>query len=158
MTTETDPIEIGACAPEFTLPGTQGPFSLSAQRGKHVVLYFYPRDATPGCTTEAETFRDQYAAFAAANAIIVGVSRDSLASHKKFAEKLGLPFTLLADPQELVCTQYAVMKEKMLYGKKVRGIERSTFLIDAAGKLRQSWRGVKVAGHAEAVLAALQTL
>lgn len=158
MTTETDPLEIGAQAPDFSLPGTHGSFSLSAQRGKHVVLYFYPRDATPGCTTQAETFRDHDAAFAAANAIIVGISRDSLASHKKFAEKLGLPFALLADPDETVCVQYAVMKEKMLYGKKVRGIERSTFLIDMTGRLRQSWRGVKVVGHAEAVLAALQTL
>lgn len=158
MTTESDPLEIGAPAPDFTLPGTQGVFSLRAQRGKQVVLYFYPRDATPGCTTEAEMFRDQYEAFAAANAIIVGVSRDSLGSHKKFAEKHGLPFTLLADPQEAVCTQYRVMKEKMLYGKKVRGIERSTFHIDPTGTLRQSWRGVKVAGHVEAVLAALQTL
>lgn len=120
------------------------------------MLYFYPRDATPGCTTEAEAFRDQYASFAAANAIIAGVSRDSLASHKRFADKLDLPFSLLSDPHEIVCAQYDVMKEKMLYGKRVRGIERSTFLIDKSGKLLQAWGGVKVAGHVEAVFAALQ--
>ena len=153
-----DTPKIGTMAPDFSLPGTEGTFTLHAQRGRHVVLYFYPRDATPGCTTEAETFRDQYAGFVAANALIVGVSRDSLGAHQKFAAKLALPFPLLADPQETVCAQYSVMKEKTMYGKKVRGIERSTFLIDTNGKLRQVWRGVKVAGHAEAVLAALQTL
>lgn len=158
MSTESAPPELGAPAPDFSLPGTEGTFSLRAQRGKHVVLYFYPRDATPGCTTEAEAFRDSSAAFAAANAIIVGISRDTLGSHRKFADRLALPFALLADPEETVCLQYLVIKEKMLYGKKVRGIERSTFLIDKDGKLRQMWRGVKVAGHAEAVLAALQTL
>lgn len=127
---------------------------LKALRGKKVVLYFYPKDATPGCTTEGQNFRDLHARFKRRNTVILGVSRDSIASHEKFKAKQGFPFDLLSDPDEKLCKQFDVIKEKSLYGRKFLGIERSTFLIDEDGKLRQEWRKVKVKGHAEEVLEA----
>ena len=127
---------------------------LKALRGKKVVLYFYPKDATPGCTTEGQNFRDLHARFKRRNTVILGVSRDSIASHEKFKTKQGFPFDLLSDPDEKLCKQFDVIKEKSLYGRKFLGIERSTFLIDEDGKLRQEWRKVKVKGHAEEVLEA----
>jgi peroxiredoxin Q/BCP len=127
---------------------------LKALRGKKVVLYFYPKDATPGCTTEGQNFRDLHARFKRRNTVILGVSRDSIASHEKFKAKQGFPFDLLSDPDEKLCRQFDVIKEKSLYGRKFLGIERSTFLIDEDGKLRQEWRKVKVNGHAEEVLEA----
>jgi peroxiredoxin Q/BCP len=144
--------------PDFPAASTAGAFRLSQLRGQIVVLYFYPKDSTPGCTTESQDFARASAHFARAGATIVGVSRDSLASHEKFRAKFELPFELLADPEEALCALFAVMKQKNMYGKMVRGIERSTFLIDAQGVLRQEWRGVKVPGHVDAVLAAVQAL
>jgi len=123
-----------------------------ALRGKKVVLYFYPKDSTPGCTTEGQDFRDLHAKFKRQNTIILGASRDSLASHDKFRDKQKFPFDLLSDPDEKLCKQFDVIKEKNLYGRKFMGIERSTFLIDENGKLRQEWRKVKVKGHAAEVL------
>ncbi len=123
-------------------------------RGKKVVLYFYPKDNTPGCTNESKDFRDLHAKFRRAGAIVLGASRDSLASHDKFRDKFDLPFDLLSDPDENLCKQFDVIKEKNMYGRKTLGIERSTFLIDADGKLRAEWRKVKVKGHAEEVLEA----
>jgi peroxiredoxin Q/BCP len=144
---------------DFTLPATGGQdFSLAAARGKTLILYFYPKDSTPGCTTEAQQFRDLHPAFLAANCGVVGVSRDSLRSHENFKAKQSLPFDLLADSEEALCTQFAVIKEKKLYGKLVRGIERSTFVIDANGILRREWRGIKVPGHAQDVLDFVRTL
>ncbi len=144
---------------DFSIPATGGStFTLSAQRGSVVVLYFYPKDSTPGCTTEAQDFRDLYAEFVAAGALVVGVSRDSLKSHENFKAKQALPFALLADIDETLCQRFAVIKQKKMYGKEVRGIERSTFLIDRAGVLRREWRGVKVAGHAQQVLDAVRSL
>jgi peroxiredoxin Q/BCP len=144
---------------DFTLPATGGQdFSLAAARGKTLVLYFYPKDSTPGCTTEAQQFRDLYPEFQAASCNVVGVSRDSLRSHENFRAKQNLPFDLLADSEEALCTQFAVIKEKKLYGKLVRGIERSTFVIDAKGILRREWRGIKVPGHAQDVLDFVRTL
>ena len=145
-------------APEFTAPATGGMFSLAALRGKRVVLYFYPKDNTPGCTTESLAFRDLSPKFAAAGAVIVGVSRDSVKSHDNFKAKLELPFVLVSDSDEQVCTAYNVMKLKKMYGKEVRGIERSTFLIDEQGVLRKVWRGIKVPGHVDEVLEAVQAL
>jgi peroxiredoxin Q/BCP len=129
---------------------------LKALRGKKVVLYFYPKDATPGCTTEGQDFRDLYTRFKRQNAVILGASRDSIAAHEKFKDKQGFPFDLLSDPGESLCRQFDVIKEKMLYGRKFMGIDRSTFLIDAAGKLRQEWRQVKVKGHVDEVLEAVK--
>jgi peroxiredoxin Q/BCP len=125
---------------------------LKTLRGKKVVLYFYPKDATPGCTTEGQDFRDLHGKFKRQNTVILGVSRDSLASHEKFKAKQSFPFDLLSDPDETLCKQFDVIREKMLYGRKYMGIERSTFLIDADGKLRQEWRKLKVKGHADEVL------
>lgn len=121
-------------------------------RGKKVILYFYPKDSTPGCTTEGQDFRDLYAKFKRQNAIVFGVSCDSLASHEKFKAKQDFPFDLLSDPDEKLCLHFDVIKEKMLYGRKYMGIERSTFLIDEDGKLRAAWRKVKVKNHAQEVL------
>ena len=144
---------------DFELPATgPSPFRLSAQRGKTVVLYFYPKDSTPGCTTEALQFRDLQADFLAAGCVIVGVSRDSLRSHENFKLKQELPFELISDPEETLCTQFAVVREKKMYGKLVRGIERSTFVIDTQGVLRREWRGIKVPGHAQEVLDYVRTL
>jgi len=122
------------------------------------VLYFYPKDATPGCTTEGQQFRDLYPQFQAANAEVFGISRDSLKSHENFKAKLNLPFHLLSDTEEQACQLFNVIKMKNMYGKQVRGIERSTFLIDGNGTLRREWRGVKVDGHAQAVLDAIRQL
>ncbi len=150
-------VEIGKAVPDFEVEGTGGRFRLGGQRGKTVVLYFYPKDSTPGCTTETQEFGDASAAFEAANAIVVGLSRDGLKSHHKFKEALGIPFDLLSDPDERVCLAFGVMKMKNMYGKQVRGIERSTFVIDADGVLVREWRGVKVPGHVDEVLAVVQS-
>ncbi len=151
-------LEIGKKAPSFTLDGTSGTWSLADAAGKSLVIYFYPRDSTPGCTQEGEDFTAHYAQFAKAKALIVGISADSVESHGKFKKKMSFPFELLSDPDRRVCTLYDVIQEKSMYGKKFMGIERSTFLIDAKGVLRQEWRKVKVAGHAQAVLAAVKAL
>lgn len=144
---------------DFELPATGGDtFKLSAYRGKTVVLYFYPKDSTPGCTTEAQQFRDTHDAFMQANCAVFGISRDSIKSHENFKLKQNLPFALLSDSNEVVCNQFGVIKEKKLYGKQVRGVERSTFVIDKDGILRQEWRGVKVPGHVEAVLSYVKNL
>ena len=145
--------------PNFSLPATGGtPFDLAAQAGKTVVIYFYPKDSTPGCTTEGQNFRDRHDQFAAANAVILGVSRDSLKSHENFKTKQAFPFELGSDVDEAVCNLFGVIKQKMMYGKQCRGIERSTFVIDGQGVLRREWRGVKVPGHVEEVLAFVQSL
>ncbi len=144
--------------PDFTAPATGGDFKLSSLKGSKIVLYFYPKDNTPGCTTEGLQFRDLYPKFKKAGAQIVGVSRDSVRSHDNFKAKLELPFTLVSDADEALCARFDVIKLKKMYGKEVRGIERSTFLIDAAGVLRQEWRGIKVPGHVEEVLEAVQAL
>lgn len=144
-------------APDFKCPATgDQTIHLKSLRGKNVVIYFYPKDSTPGCTTEGQDFRDLHAKFKRQNAVILGVSRDSLASHEKFKAKQKFPFELLSDPDELLCRKYDVIKEKTLYGRKFMGIERSTFLIDERGKLRQEWRKVKVKGHAAEVLEAVK--
>lgn len=127
-------------------------------RGKNVVIYFYPKDSTPGCTTEGRDFSALHARFKRANTVIFGVSRDNIASHEKFKEKQGFKFDLISDPDEKLCKKFDVIHEKSLYGRKFMGIVRSTFLIDANGKLRQEWRKVKVAGHAEEVLEAAKSL
>lgn len=150
---------VGLSVPDFSAPLTGGKtFKLSELRGKNVVLYFYPKDSTPGCTTEGENFRDLYPEFGAANTAIVGVSRDSLKSHENFKAKMGFPFDLLADPDETVCTMFDVIQMKNMYGRQVRGIVRSTFLIGADGKVAREWRGVRVPGHAQEVLEAAKTL
>lgn len=131
---------------------------LSDLAGQHVVLYFYPKDSTPGCTTESQDFRDLQQQFSAANTVIFGISRDSLRSHENFKAKQELPFELISDPDELLCKQFDVIKEKNMFGKKHLGIERSTFLIDQTGVLHAEWRKVKVPGHAAEVLAAAQAL
>jgi peroxiredoxin Q/BCP len=144
---------------DFSLPSTGNKtFQLASAKGRHVVIYFYPKDNTPGCTIEGQAFRDQFAAFQTANCDIVGISRDSLKSHENFKAKMAFPFELLSDSDETVCEQFGVMKLKNMYGKQVRGIERSTFVIDRNGVLRKEWRGVKVPGHVEEVLAFVQTL
>jgi peroxiredoxin Q/BCP len=127
-------------------------FQLSGRPARYTVLYFYPKDNTPGCTTESIAFRELHDQFAAAGTEIYGISRDSLRSHEGFKSKLGLPFDLISDPDEAVCLQFGVMKLKNMYGKQVRGVERSTFIIDADGRLVKEWRGVKVADHADEVL------
>jgi peroxiredoxin Q/BCP len=149
-------VQTGKPVPDFEATATQGAVRLSALRVKKLVLYFYPKDNTPGCTTEAGEFRDQHKYFAKHGALVFGVSRDSVRSHEGFRAKLELPFDLISDPDEALCEQFGVMKLKNMYGKQVRGIERSTFLIDAQGCLVREWRGVKVAGHVEEVLAAVK--
>jgi peroxiredoxin Q/BCP len=145
--------------PDFSLPATGGKsFQLSAAKGKSIVLYFYPKDSTPGCTTEAEQFRDLHPEFAKLGCAICGISRDSLKSHENFKIKLSLPFELLSDTDEQACNLFGVIKMKNMYGKQVRGIERSTFVIDRNGDLAKEWRGVKVPGHAQAVLDFIKTL
>ena len=145
--------------PDFTLPATGGTsFTLSSVRGKSLVIYFYPKDNTPGCTTESQHFRDLYPEFQKAGCEVVGISRDSIKSHENFKAKFTLPFALLSDAEETACQQFGVIKMKKLYGKEVRGIERSTFVIDAAGVVRKEIRGVKVPGHAQAVLDFVTTL
>ncbi len=145
--------------PDFSLPATSGTtFKLSEQAGKVVVIYFYPKDSTPGCTTEGQNFRDLYDQFLAVDAVILGISRDSLKSHENFKEKQAFPFELGSDQDEAVCNLFGVIKDKMMYGKQVRGIERSTFVIDRQGVLRREWRGLKVPGHAQEVLDFVKTL
>ena len=152
-------VAVGRKVPEFSLPSTGGaPFRLAQAAGRTLVVYFYPRDNTSGCTKEGEAFRDLYPQFKKAKTAVVGVSTDSLASHEKFKAKYGFPFELLADTDELACRLFDVIKEKSLYGRTYMGVERSTFLIDAKGVLRQEWRKVKVDGHAEAVLEAARAL
>ncbi|MFN7835833.1 MAG: peroxiredoxin [Burkholderiaceae bacterium] len=151
-------IEINQPVPDFTVPSTAGHFTLSEHRGQKVVVYFYPKDNTPGCTLETENFRDQYADFRRAGCIVVGISRDSVRSHERFKAQLAAPFDLLSDESEAVCQLFDVIKIKNMYGKQVQGIERSTFLIDEEGVLRQQWRGVKVSSHVDAVLQVVRTL
>jgi thioredoxin-dependent peroxiredoxin len=143
---------------DFTAAATGGEFRLSAHKGHPVVLYFYPKDNTPGCTTEGMQFRDLFPEFAKLGCVVAGVSRDSLKSHEGFKAKFEFPFELISDQDEKLCAQFGVIKMKNMYGKQVRGIERSTFVIDAKGLLVKEWRGLKVAGHAEAVLEVIRTL
>jgi peroxiredoxin Q/BCP len=139
--------------PELELPATGSQrFSLAAFRGHPFVLYFYPKDDTPGCTLEGADFRDLYDGFRAAKVDVFGVSRDSVASHERFKAKMGFPFELLSDAEEKACDVFGVIKMKNMYGKQVRGIERSTFVIDREGRIAREWRGVKVPGHAQEVL------
>ena len=150
---------LGKAVQDFTSPSTGGgPFRLSEHRGKKLVLYFYPKDNTPGCTAEGAEFRDRYKEFRKAGAEVLGVSRDSLKSHEGFKAKMQFPFELLSDAEEELCAQFGVIKMKNMYGKKVRGIERSTFVIDGEGRLAREWRGVKVPGHVEEVLSFVKTL
>lgn len=152
-------VEIGKKVPDFELPASGAQtIKLSALKGKNVVLYFYPKDSTPGCTKEGQSFRDDYNKFKRANTVILGVSRDSVKSHENFKTKQAFPFELLSDKDEALCNLFDVIKMKNMYGKQVRGIERSTFLIDAKGVLRREWRKVKVDGHAAEVLAAAKEL
>jgi len=143
--------------PDFTLPATSGEeFTLSSLLGKSLVIYFYPKDNTPGCTTESQQFRDLYEEFQKANCEVVGISRDSIKSHENFKARFSLPFALLSDMEEIVCEQFGVIKLKNMYGKQVRGIERSTFVVDQKGILRHEWRGIKADGHAREVLEFVQ--
>jgi peroxiredoxin Q/BCP len=151
-------IAVGKPAPAFTLESTSGPWSLGDAAGANVVIYFYPRDNTPGCTEEGVSFTGAYAQFKKLKTQIFGISPDTVQSHEKFKKKMGFPFELLSDPEQRVCKLYDVIQEKSMYGKKYMGVERSTFLVDAKGVLRQEWRKVKVNGHAEAVLAAVKAL
>jgi peroxiredoxin Q/BCP len=155
----TDTSMLNEAVADFQLPATSGnTFQLSEHLGKNLVIYFYPKDSTPGCTTQGNQFRDAYADFQANNTEIFGVSRDSLKSHENFKAKFTFPFELLADTEELACGIFSVMKLKNMYGKQVRGIERSTFIIDSKGTLVKEWRGVKVDGHVAEVLNFIQTL
>ena len=152
-------VKIGKKVANFSLPATgDKTLSLKDLKGSNVVLYFYPKDSTPGCTLEGQDFRDQHAAFRKANTIILGVSRDSVKSHENFRSKQRFPFDLLSDSAEKLCGQFDVIREKNMYGRKVLGIERSTFLIDGEGVLRQEWRKVRVKGHVDEVLTAAQSL
>jgi thioredoxin-dependent peroxiredoxin len=150
---------LGKPVPDFSLPSTgNSTFSLSGARGSKLVLYFYPKDDTPGCTQQGSDFRDRYKDFKRARCEIYGVSRDPMKSHESFKAKMKFPFELLSDPDETVCEQFGVMKLKNMYGKKVRGIERSTFVVDEKGVLARDWRGVKVPGHVEEVLSFVKAL
>ena len=152
-------VETGKKVADFTLPATGNTdISLSDYKGKALVIYFYPKDNTPGCTQEGQDFRDLHAEFTAAGAEILGVSRDSVRSHENFKAKYEFPFPLLSDKEEKLCQQFDVIKKKKLYGREYMGVDRSTFLIDPAGKLRQEWRSVKVKGHAQEVLEAVKAL
>jgi len=145
--------------PDFELPATGGQaIKLSELRGHHVILYFSPKDSTPGCTREGQDFRDNYAKVRRRKGVVLGVSRDSIKSHENFKAKQNFPFELLSDQDETLCQLFDVIKMKNMYGKQVRGIERTTFLIDSEGVLRREWRGVKVPGHVEEVLEALKAL
>ncbi len=156
MSEET--IQLNQTIPDFTADATIKPFRLSDYKGKNLVLYFYPKDNTPGCTAESIDFRDHYPEFQQAVTEIVGVSRDSIRSHENFAKKFDLPFPLISDPDETLCNRFNVMKTKNRYGKVGRGIERSTFLIDRNGQLVKEWRGVKVPGHIGEILEAAREL
>ena len=150
-------VQTGQTVPDFTLPASNGKnVSLGDFRGKKVVLYFYPKDMTPGCTAESCDFRDYNGEFAKLNTVVIGISPDDLASHSKFIEKHQLPFLLLSDTDHQVCDMFGVWKEKSTFGNKHMGVERSTFLIDEEGKLIREWRKVKVDGHVEEVLAAVK--
>ena len=152
-------VEVGKKVPAFKLPATgEQTISLSSLKGKNIVLYFYPRDSTPGCTTEGQDFRDSIAKFKRQNCVILGVSRDTIASHEKFKEKQKFPFDLLSDSEEELCNLFDVIKLKNMYGKKHLGIERSTFIINDKGVLKQEWRKVKVKGHVDEVLAAVKVI
>jgi peroxiredoxin Q/BCP len=151
-------IQIGKKVPAFSLEGTGGSWSLKDAAGKALVVYFYPRDNTSGCTQEGQDFAALHAQFKKAKALVLGVSPDSVASHEKFKSKMQFPFDLLSDPDQKVCKLFDVIQEKSMYGRKYMGVERSTFLIDGGGVLRHEWRKVKVKGHAEAVLAAVTSL
>lgn len=144
--------------PDLTVDTTSGPLALPALTGKPLVIYFYPKDATPGCTREANDFAALLPAFDKAGIRVLGVSRDSLGSHERFRAKQGISFDLVADKDEALCRAFDVIKEKNMYGRKVLGIERSTFLFDAGGRLARCWRGIRVPGHADAVLAAAEAL
>jgi peroxiredoxin Q/BCP len=149
----------GKKAPDFSIPATgEATFRLSDHKGHPVVLYFYPKDNTPGCTVEGADFRDLHKEFLKLGAVVAGISRDSMKSHEGFKAKMGFPFPLLSDAEEKLCSLFDVIKMKNMYGKKVRGIERSTFVIDGKGVLAKEWRGVKVPGHAAEVLAFVRTL
>ncbi len=150
--------EIGKKAPPFTLEGTAGTWSLEDGKETAVVLYFYPRDNTSGCTQEGLDFAALNPQFKRSKAMVLGISPDSVASHEKFKKKMSFPFELLSDPDQKVCTLYDVFKEKSMYGRQYMGVERSTFVIDGKGVLRHEWRKVKVKDHAEAVLAAVKVL
>jgi peroxiredoxin Q/BCP len=152
-------VKIGRKIANFSLPATgDKTLSLKDFKGSNLVLYFYPKDSTPGCTLEGQDFRDRFEAFREANTAILGVSRDSLKSHENFRSKQKFPFDLLSDSDEKLCKQFDVIHEKSMYGRKVMGVVRSTFLIDSNGVLRQEWRKVRVKGHVEEVLAAAQSL
>ena len=152
-------LEINDMVPDFNASMTgNGSFSLAAHRGRTVVLYFYPKDGTPGCTTEGINFRDLHPEFQAAKADVFGISRDSMRSHEAFKAKLEMPFELISDTDESLCQLFDVIRSKSMYGKKVRGIERSTFVIDTGGKLVRQWRGLKVPGHVDDVLAYVKQL
>ncbi len=152
-------VKIGDKVPDFEIPATGNKnIRLSELAGKNVVLYFYPKDNTPGCTTEGLEFRNKHSNFKRANAVVLGVSRDSVKSHEGFKEKQEFPFDLLSDKDETLCTLFDVIKDKKMYGKDVRGISRSTFLIDAEGKLAREWREVKVPGHVDEVMQAAKEL
>jgi peroxiredoxin Q/BCP len=159
VTSQANPLMSENKVADFSLPASGNQtFTLSGARGKHLVIYFYPKDNTPGCTTEAQQFRDLYAKFKKANCEVVGVSRDSIKSHENFKAKFTLPFALLSDADETACNLFGVIKQKNMYGKQVRGIERSTFVIDKDGMLRHEWRGLKADGHAQEVLDFVTTL
>ena len=152
-------VSLNKKVPDFTLPATGNQeLSLRQFEGRNLVIYFYPKDSTPGCTTEGQDFRDHHDEFTALNTVILGVSRDSIKSHENFKAKQSFPFELLSDADETLCQLFDVIKEKNMYGKTVLGIERSTFLIDSQGTLRQAWRKVKVDGHVAEVLAAVKAL
>jgi thioredoxin-dependent peroxiredoxin len=153
------PSIINKTVPDFSAPMTgDQTFRLSDYKGKNLVLYFYPKDNTPGCTAEGMQFRDLLPQYRQANTEIFGISRDSIRSHEGFKSKLGMPFELISDPDETLCLMFNVMKMKNMYGKQVRGVERSTFVIDAAGTLVKEWRGVKVPGHVDEVLEFVKAL
>jgi peroxiredoxin Q/BCP len=152
-------VKLNKKVPSFDLPATGDKnIKLTSLKGKKVIIYFYPKDSTPGCTTEGQDFRDNHNKFKRAGAIVLGVSRDSIKSHENFKVKQGFPFDLISDKEETLCKLFDVIKEKNMYGKKVMGIERSTFLLDQKGVLRQEWRKVKVAEHVKEVLAATKAL
>ena len=148
----------GQPIPALAAAATGGPVHFADLRAKTLILYFYPQDSTPGCTTESQEFRDKHAEFGEAGAVIFGISRDSLESHEKFKANSELPFELISDPDEALCSAFGVMKMKSMYGKQVRGIERSTFVFDGDGVLIREWRGVKVPGHVEEVLEYVRNL